>query len=145
MAGKAKQAAQELLSLRFVKEILGVYLFLIFVIYPLYYEDAYYNMGDAKWHFFRTVTYYIDGPLFPIPTFLVFLLLAFIWYQIDLARRNEIVDFWKKNVTITDKFVLAYLIACLISTAISPYKDYIIWGYDGWYMGMIAQFAFCAL
>ena len=36
---KAKQAAQELLSLRFVKEILGVYLFLIFVIYPLYYED----------------------------------------------------------------------------------------------------------
>ena len=145
MAGKAKQAVQELLSLRFVKEILGVYLFLIFVIYPLYYEDAYYNMGDAKWHFFRTVTYYIDGPLFPIPTFLVFLLLAFIWYQIDLARRNEIVDFWKKNVTITDKFVLAYLIACLISTAISPYKDYIIWGYDGWYMGMIAQFAFCAL
>jgi len=145
MAAKAKQAAQELLSLRFVKEILGVYLFLIFVIYPLYYEDAYYNMGDAKWHFFRTVTYYIDGPLFPIPTFLAFLLLAFIWYQIDLYRRNEIVEFWKKDVQITDKFVLFYLIACLISTAISPYKDYIIWGYDGWYMGMIAQFAFCAL
>ncbi len=145
MAKKAKQAVNELLSHRFVKEILGVYLFLIFVIYPLYYEDAYYNMGDAKWNFFRTVTYYFDGPLFAIPTFLVFLLAAFIWYQIDLLRKNEIGDFWKKDVTITDKFVLFYLIACLFSTVISPYKEFIIWGYEGWYMGMIAQFAFCAL
>lgn len=145
MAAKAKAAARELLSHRFVKEILGIYLFLIFVIYPLYYENAYYNMGDAKWHFFRTITYYIDGPLFKIPTFLVLLLIAFIWYQIDLARTGAIANFWKKNVTITDKFVLFYLIACFVSTILSPYKDYIIWGYDGWYMGMIAQFAFCAL
>ncbi len=145
MAKKAKQVTKELLSHRFVKEILGIYLFLIFVIYPLYYENSYYNMGDAKWNFFRTVTYYIDGPLFPIPTFLVLLLIAFIWYQIDLMNKKGLADFWKKDVTLTDKFVLAYLIACLFSTAISPYKDYIIWGYDGWYMGMIAQFAFCAL
>ncbi len=145
MAKKAKQVANELLSHRFVKEILGIYLFLIFVIYPLYYEEAYYNMGDAKWNFFRTVTYYIDGDLFPVPTFLTFLLLAFIWYQVDLSRRKELVAFWKKDIILTDKFVLAYLILCLFSTAISPYKDYIIWGYDGWYMGMIAQFAFCAL
>ncbi len=145
MAKKAKQVTKELLSHRFVKEILGIYLFLIFVIYPLYYEEAYYNMGDAKWNFFRTVTYYIDGPMFPIPTFLVFLLLAFIWYQIDLARRKEIIAFWKRDVTITDKFVLAYLIACFISTILSPDKDTVIWGYNGWYMGMIAQFAFCAL
>ncbi len=145
MARKAKEAVNELLSHRFVKEILGIYLFLTFVIYPLYYEDAYYNMGDAKWNFFRTVTYYIDGPLFPIPTFLTFLLLAFIWYQADLFRKKEALAFWKSNVTVTDKFVLGYLVACLFSTLISPYKDYIIWGYDGWYMGLIAQFAFCAL
>ena len=145
MAKKAKQAVNELLSHRFVKEILGIYLFLTFVIYPLYYEDAYYNMGDAKWNFFRTVTYYIDGPLFPIPTFLTLLLLAFIWYQVDLFRAKEILAFWKNNVTVTDKFVLFYLVACLFSTLISPYKDFIIWGYDGWYMGLIAQFAFCAL
>jgi len=145
MASKAKQTAQEFLSHRFVKEILGVFLFLIFVIYPLYYEDAYYNMGDAKWNFFRTVTYYINGPMIKIPTFLVFLLLFFLWYQIDLIRSKRIAEFWKKNVTITDKFVLFYLVACLISTVLSPDKETVIWGYDGWYMGMIAQFAFCAL
>ncbi len=145
MANRVKKAAGELLSHRFVKEILGIYLFLIFVIYPLYYEDAYYNMGDAKWNFFRNVTYYIDGPMFPIPTFLVFLLIAFLWYQVDLFRKSEIMAFWKRDVTITDKFVLFYLIACLVSTILSPYKDTVIWGYDGWYMGMIAQFAFCAL
>ena len=145
MANRVKMAAGELLSHRFVKEILGIYLFLIFVIYPLYYEDAYYNMGDAKWNFFRNVTYYIDGPMFPIPTFLVFLLIAFLWYQVDLFRKSEIMAFWKRDVTVTDKFVLFYLIACLVSTILSPYKDTVIWGYDGWYMGMIAQFAFCAL
>ena len=145
MANRVKKAAGELLSHRFVKEILGIYLFLIFVIYPLYYEDAYYNMGDAKWNFFRNVTYYIDGPMFPIPTFLVFLLIAFLWYQVDLFRKSEIMAFWKRDVTVTDKFVLFYLIACLVSTILSPYKDTVIWGYDGWYMGMIAQFAFCAL
>ncbi len=145
MANKVKKAAGELLSHRFVKEILGIYLFLIFVIYPLYYEDAYYNMGDAKWHFFRVVTYYIDGPLFPIPTFLVLLLIAFIWYLVELFRKSELMAFWKKDVTITDKFVLFYLIACFVSTILSPYKDTVIWGYEGWYMGMIAQFAFCAL
>jgi len=145
MANKAKQSVQELLSHRFVKEILGIYLFLIFVVYPLYYEDAYYNMGDAKWNFFRTVTYYIDGPMVKIPTFLVLLLIFFIWYQIDLIRSKSLVDFWKKNVTLTDKFVLFYLVACLISTVLSPDKDTVIWGYNGWYMGMIAQFAFCAL
>ncbi len=145
MKAKAKQAVKELLSLRFVKEILVVYLFLILVIYPLYYENGYVGIGRAKWHFFRVVTYYIDSDPFPIPTFLVFLLLAFIWYQVDLIRRKEALSFWKTNVTTTDWFVLAYLVFALISTALSPYKDFIIWGYEGWNMGIIAQFAFCAL
>ena len=145
MKAKAKQAVKELLSLRFVKEILVVYLFLILVIYPLYYENGYVGIGRAKWHFFRVVTYYIDSNPFPIPTFLVFLLLAFIWYQVDLIRRKEALSFWKTNVTATDWFVLAYLVFALISTVLSPYKDFIIWGYEGWNMGIIAQFAFCAL
>ncbi len=142
---KAKQKAKELLSLRFVKEILVIYLFLVFVIYPLYYENGYLGIGRAKWHFFRTVTYFVSRFSLSIPSFLPLLLLAFIWYQIDLIRKKESAAFWKANVTKTDYFVLAYLIFACLSTILSPYKDFVIWGYEGWYMGIIAQFAFCAL
>ena len=147
MANKVKQAAKELLSFKFVKETLAVYLFLMFVIYPLYYENKFYNMGEAKWNFFRTVTYYVTTPLgLTIPTFLVFLVLFFIWYQVDLFRTKELKSFWDpKKCSFTDWFVFAYLIVNLISTIISPYKDYILWGYDGWYMGLIAQVAFVLL
>ncbi len=145
MKAKAKQAVKELLSLRILKETLAIYLFLILVIYPLYYVNGYVGIGKAKWHFFRVVTYYIDSKPFAIPTFLVLLIIAFIWYQIDLIRTKQLSSFWKTNVTATDWFVLAYLVFVLISTVLSPYKDFIIWGYQGWYMGIIAQFAFCAL
>ena len=145
MKAKAKQTAKELLSFRFVKEILVIYLFLILVIYPLYYENGFVGIGKAKWHFFRIVTYYINGRYFPIPSFLALLLIAFIWYQIDLIRTKQLSSFWKSNVTATDWFVLAYLIFALISSVLSPYTDFIIWGYQGWNMGIIAQFAFCAL
>lgn len=146
MKKKATKVVQELISFKFVKETLAIYLFLMFVVYPLYYEDKYFNMGDAKWNFFRTVTYYISGGSFPIPTFLVLMILFFIWYQIDLVRKGRIKAFWDpKKTTATDKFVLAYSVACLVSTILSPYKDYILWGYDGWYMGLIAQVAFVLL
>jgi hypothetical protein len=80
MANKVKKAAGELLSHRFVKEILGIYLFLIFVIYPLYYEDAYYNMGDAKWHFFKWVT--LAG--------VIIMFAVFAWYQLYLGKAGKL-------------------------------------------------------
>ncbi len=144
---KAKAVKKELLSFKFVKETLAVYLFLMMVIYPLYYEDKYYNMGEAKWNFFRNVSYYITGPGgFPIPTFLVLLLIFFIWYQVDLSKQKKLKEFWSwKKASVIDRFVFVYLIVCLVSYILSPYKDYTLWGYEGWYMGLIAQAAFVAL
>ena len=60
-ATKAKAAAKSVadrspISKKLLKEITAVYVFFMFAIYPLYYEDKYYNMGEAKWHFFRWVT-----------------------------------------------------------------------------------------
>ncbi len=149
-----KSKVPELLSLRFLKEIVAIYLFLIFVVYPLYYEEKYFNMGDAKWHFFRTVTYYFHTDALSwlyVPTLLTFMLIFFIWYMVDLKREGTVqftIEAAKqglKAAPVTDKFVLAYLILTLFSTLISPYKDYIIWGYEGWYMGLIAQIAFVVI
>ncbi|MBO6133228.1 MAG: O-antigen ligase family protein [Lachnospiraceae bacterium] len=141
-----KRAARvkELLSLRFMKEIVSIYLFLMFVIYPLYYENRYYNMGEAKWNFFKFWSYSIRTDFIPwFPSILLFMVAFFIWYQVDLYRKGGLKEYWdfKKN-SILDLFVYAYLALCLISTILSPYKDTIIDGYNGWYMGLKAQVAF---
>ena len=137
-APKAKQQAVEKspASKKLLKEVTAVYVFFMFAIYPLYYEDKYFNMGEAKWHFFRWVT------------LVAMILLAgvFIWYQADLVKEKKIKDYWDlKKTSVIDRFVLAYAILCILSFLFSPYKEYTLVGYDGWYMGLIAQLAFCLL
>ncbi len=144
---RRRTRVQEILSLRIMKEIVAIYLFLIFAVYPLYYEDKYFNMGEAKWNFFRTVSYYFHTDAVPwlyVPTFLFFMVVVFIWYLVDLHKQDKLHFSLEdvKKAPITDKFVLAYLILMMFSTLISPYKSYIIWGYEGWYMGFVAQLAF---
>jgi len=140
-ASKVKAAAKTVadrspVSKKLLKEITAVYVFFMFAIYPLYYEDKYYNMGEAKWHFFRWVTLVA----------MVLLAGVFIWYQVDLFNRKKIAEYWDlKKTSVLDRFVLAYGVLCVLSYLFSPYKQYTLVGYDGWYMGLIAQLAFCLL
>ncbi|MCR5488397.1 MAG: hypothetical protein K6F35_12870 [Lachnospiraceae bacterium] len=135
-SGAQVAAEKSPLPKKLLKEVIAVYVFFMFAIYPLYYEEKYYNMGDAKWHFFRWVTLVA----------LILLLGLFVWYQIYLAGKDKLKEYWDfKKTTILDRFVLAYAIACLLSYLFSPYKDTILYGYDGWYMGLIAQIAFVLL
>ena len=162
MSSRLKNAGskvKELLSERFVKETLVIYLFLMLVVYPLYYEDMYYNMGEAKWHFFRTITYFWandeGGILFP--GFMFFVLAFFCWYLYDIISKGRFkAVFDIKKASLTDIFVFAYLVLCCISTVLSSNKDLpeasgvilepaqynILGGYTGWYMGLVAQIAF---
>lgn len=116
-----------------IREITATYVFLMLTIYPLYYQDKYYNMGDAKWDFFRYVTWVSLGILITL----------FCVYMGILVSKGKISEYIEKiQMSVLDWFVLAYMIAVLISVILSPYKDSIIWGYDGWYMGLIAQGCF---
>ncbi len=165
MSSKLKNAgvkAKELLSERFVKETLAIYLFFMFVIYPLYYQDKYYNMGEAKWSFFKTVTYFWsnDEGDFLFPGVVLFLIAFFGWFLYDIFRVNRAKDWFSlKKVSITDWFVLAYLVFCFLSSILTPYKNLpeasgvvlepsqynVLGGYSGWYMGLVAQVAFVIL
>ena len=138
VSGKRRgaQADNTPLSKKLLKDAVSLYVFFMFAIYPLYYEDKYYNMGDAKWHFFRWVT--LVG--------VIIIASLFLWYQIYLAQKGIISQYWDiRKVSILDWFVFAYALAALTSYILSPYKSETLIGYDGWYMGLISQLAFVVL
>lgn len=116
-----------------MKKIVAAFVFMMLGIYPLYYEDKYFNMGEAKWNFFRHIS------LFAVALFAA----CFIWYMVCLAIDEKLVGFWKNvKLSVTDCIVLGYFTVVTLTTIVSPYRDNIIFGYDGWYMGYIAQSAF---
>lgn len=121
--------------LYWIRKMVDLYIFMLLAIYPLYYQNKYYNMGDAKWAYFSNVT---KVALIVIGT-------LYVWYTFCLVWKSELFCFWKEwfsKLLITDYFVLGYLLVCTISTIITPYRANVIWGYDGWYMGFMAQLCF---
>lgn len=138
IAGKKQKVQTDTtpVSKKVMKDVVAVYVFFMFAIYPLYYEENYYNMGDAKWHFFKWVT--LVG--------VIAMTAVFMWYQLYLANKGLLGRYWElKNVSVLDWFVLAYTLAVITSYMFSPYKSDILIGYDGWYMGLISQLAFVVL
>lgn len=138
VAGKRRgaQADNIPISKKLMKDVVSLYVFFMFAIYPLYYEDKYYNMGDAKWHFFRWVT--LVG--------VIIMTVIFIWYQIYLSQKGLLSRYWDiHSMSVLDWIVLSYALAALTSFILSPYKSDTLIGYDGWYMGLISQLAFVVL
>lgn len=138
VAGKRRgaQADNTPISKKLMKDVVSLYVFFMFAIYPLYYEDKYYNMGDAKWHFFRWVT--LVG--------VIIMTVIFIWYQIYLSQKGLLSRYWDiHSMSVLDWIVLSYALAALTSFILSPYKSDTLIGYDGWYMGLISQLAFVVL
>ncbi len=138
VAGKNRNTGSDTtpVSKRVMKDVVAVYVFFMFAIYPLYYEDKYYNMGDAKWHFFKWVT--LAG--------VIIMFAVFAWYQLYLGKAGKLRQYWDfGKISIEDKFVLAYAFIVMTSFLLSPFKEYVLFGYDGWYMGLVSQLAFVIL
>ncbi|MDD3205489.1 MAG: O-antigen ligase family protein [Lachnospiraceae bacterium] len=108
-----------------------VYVQLMLIVFPLYYQDKYYNMGEAKYAFFKRVSL----------SFLSVLIILVILNAIINIRKFNWSNLWKV-LSVTDKFVLLYAIAVWISFILTPYKADAVWGYEGWYMGIVSQMLF---
>lgn len=112
---------------------LGVFFYvgIMFLIFPLYYQNKYYNMGEAKYYFFKRASL----------SFISVLLLLVVIRMIMNWKKTE----WKlalESSSITDYFVILYAITVWVSFLLSPYKAEAIWGYEGWYMGLVSQMLF---
>ena len=115
---------------------MALFLVALFVIYPLYFKNKYYNMGDAKYFFVKNVGMIV---------FSVVGLLTVIWFfstmKEDLGKYSKEL----KRISITDCFVMGYFLVVTISMIATDYKTVAVWGYDGWFMGYVAQVFFCLI
>lgn len=111
----------------------GIYVFALLVIFPLYMEKKYLNMGDAKYHFFLGAS-----------TLMLGLLLGF-YVQGTLAKnlsKTQGEERWLNNLSVTDWFVLSFGGVSVLSCLFAHNYQYAVWGFPGWNMGLVSQIIF---
>lgn len=109
------------------------YVVVMLCIYPLYFHDKYFDMGDSKYEFFRWFSLVVLG----------LAIVGLVYFVICYFKEIK----WKelhKEISLCDGFVIAFGVLSLISYLASDYKETALWGYNGWYMGLMSQFIFVA-
>lgn len=156
---KAKEKASKidifLVGLNEIEQyILFAYLFCMLGIFPLFYREQYYKIGDAKFGFFWKVSL-----VFIVTSFVLFVIKKLL-QKMDRQKnmisgrskksekelqqnRNVFFDFLEELSTL-DYLVLVYGICVCLSYAFSDYKEYAWRGAAGWEMGFCSQLIFVA-
>lgn len=112
----------------------GLYFIAMMVIYPLIYHNKYYDMGDAKYNYFKWSSI----------IFLGILILGFaLWMAANLHEESFAKIF--KRFSVTDWFVTGFWIISYFSFLFSEQKSTAFWGFSGWYMGLFSQTVFVLL
>lgn len=143
MSSKKKNQPEESVSQQIIdygmSMLLLIYVFTMLVFYPLYYQNKYSDMGDAKYTFFRYTSI----------TFLIFFLI-FLASWILIYREKIKMSSMISSLSVTDWFVAVFLIFSYLSYFFSDYREpslpgdtsSALMGYSGWYMGLLSQVMF---
>lgn len=129
-AGKRDKSVAE----SFAQIAVGVYVFAMMIIFPLFYQDKFYNMGSAKYTFFKYVN------LIVLPCVMLLSIVCLI-----LAMRTMQFKELVRKISVTDWFVIGYFLVVVISYLLSPYRESAWWGSDGWNMGLFSQLVFIGI
>ncbi|MCD8069641.1 MAG: O-antigen ligase family protein, partial [Lachnospiraceae bacterium] len=105
--------------------LITIYLLLLLAVLPLYMQDGLISIGSAKYYFFR------DRTLLFVVLISVCSAFCFKAYKADQLK-------W----SVLDIAVLSFAAASVLSFLCSNDKQTALWGFDGWYMGLISQLLF---
>lgn len=149
MANKIKKQKQQkksaglVISGQIMEYVLTAVLFLLCSVVPLYTRDGYYQIGDAK---FQVYKYIMLGGF--IILFAVLIMYA-VFAAKDPVVHTALQDRKNKGLSgilsVTDWFVIAYMAAVVLSVFSGGFYREALWGYDGWYMGLMSQISFVLL
>lgn len=115
---------------RWMNHLINILFILLFVALPLWFDQTgFRKIGDAKWNFYSHIV---------IP----YLILLLVIWLIDLfVADNEDTLKMKK----TDRYVLIYLVAVILSSLFADDKTDILNGFDGWYTGLKTEISFALI
>lgn len=122
---------------RIYNGIIGIAILVVLIGFPMYYQDYYFNILEAKYTF-----YYCTMLAF----FAVMLLVTLAFVVVDALefQRRHTKAFLQKftpgnvrrTLSASDWFLLAFLVICIISTMQSDYVYESFWGNEGRYTGL---------
>lgn len=122
---------------RIYNGIIGIAILVVLIGFPMYYQDYYFNILEAKYSF-----YYCTMLAF----FAVMLLVTLAFVVVDALefQRRHTKAFLQKfapgnirrTLSASDWFLLAFLVICIISTMQSDYVYESFWGNEGRYTGL---------
>lgn len=131
-----KENTGKLITISFLEYICAFWAIVLAFAVPLYMKDGYYQIGTAKYDAYARVVVY------GMPV----LLLLVILYIIFSVKEKGITLQGLKNIwadmSVTDRFVLGYMLTVLVSYLFCGHWKEGFWGYDGWYMGLFSQLSF---
>ena len=135
--------------------VVFAYLFCMLGIFPLFYKEQYYKIGNAKFDFFWKVSLGFIG--ISLVCFVIKQILQRIIQRDFCKKKTWIKDteieeqnfknfFWNflDGLSTLDYAVFIYGICVLLSYAFSDFKDYALKGAAGWQMGLCSQMIFVA-
>lgn len=122
------------IAVNYIQMILYAYLFLMIVAFPFYAPQGYVEIGANKFRFFKA-----ECILYMVIVFPAIVVFLSCMVSKHIKQKERIV------LSLTDKAILLYGMAVLLSFICTPWKKEAIWGAEGWYMGLFSQLMFLAI
>lgn len=122
-----------------IEYLLTVVVAAVCVVVPLYVKDGYHQIGNAKYEAYRRI---MTGG------FGVLLVVAAVYGICRIIQRISSGNTGlpeRSRISLTDQFVLAYLILTGISVVSGGFYEDVLWGVSGWNMGLLSQVSFVLL
>jgi len=123
--------------------IISIYMLLILVVLPFYFEEGYAHIGTDKAMFFRGIILRFSWVVLP---FLAVTLIRKVYQCLQKYRGwnkgmqwCKFKEYCRQEISLTDFFAAAYGLCVVLSYCFSHYKEEALWGTSGWYMGLIPQ------
>lgn len=110
--------------------LLAIMLVVLCVVVPLYARDGYRKIGDAKFAAYKVIM--LAGGA-------VLLVAAAVYFALWMREHRKL------HVSVTDGFVLAYMLLTGISVVLGGFYEEALWGHSGWNMGLMSQLSFVFL
>ena len=129
-----------------ISTAVGIFVLILFLLFPLYYDDFYYNILVTKWGFYCKCAVSILA----VSAFLglVFMFVDFTEFggqNTKAAISKLLPENWKRTFSLADGAVILFLVVCAVSTLQSDYRMEAFTGEQGRRTGLALTFLYVSV